>query len=66
MLFCVADWEMIATLNTNEHAKSYSIVCLDQGTELNNNELTPNIIKKTKEDLKCIKHILKLYKTQDL
>lgn len=66
MLFCVADWEMIATLNTNGLKNNYNIVCLDQDTKLNNNELTSNKIKKTSVDTQFIKHIFKLYKTQDL
>jgi hypothetical protein len=66
ILFSVADWEMIATLKTNDEEQNYNIVCLDQNTELTDNLLSPNIIKKNNEEIKCIKHILKLYKTQDL
>lgn len=65
-LFSVADWEMFITLKANEVVGNYKIICLNQRMKLDNNKLTPNIIEKSDENLNCIKHILKLYKTQNL
>jgi len=66
MLFSVADWEILATLESNGKKVDYKIVCLDSDTELKNNVLTPNKLIKSNNKIKGVKNILKLYKTQDL
>ena len=66
MLFSIADWEIITTINHNDVAADYKITCLDSNSELMNNILTPNKIEKLNDNSNCVKHILKLYKTQNL
>jgi hypothetical protein len=66
MLFSIADWEIIATINHNDVIADYKITCLDSNSELMNNILTPNKIEKLNDNSNCVKHILKLYKTQNL
>lgn len=66
MLFSVVDWEIITTIKSNGVNKNYKIVCLDSNTELNDNDLTPNNLSETNDQITGVKNILKLYKTQDL
>ena len=66
MLFSIADWEIITTINHNDLIADYKITCLDSKSELMNNILTPNKIEKLNDNSNCVKHILKLYKTQNL
>jgi hypothetical protein len=66
MLFSIADWVIFTTIKNNNLTEDYKIICLDTDTELIDNALTPNIIEKANVNCNGIKHILKLYKTQDL
>ncbi len=70
MLFSIADWEILTTIKNNGLAEDYKIVCLNADTELIDNVLTPNRIEKTNNNNNNnnngVKHILKLYKTQNL
>lgn len=66
MLFCIADWEIITTINHNDVVTDYKITCLDINSELMNNILTPNKIEELNENSNSVKHVLKLYKTQNL
>ena len=66
MLLSVADWEIITTLKSKGQLEDYKIVCLDHNTELTENVLTPNKIELANQQVNGVKHLLKLYKTQDL
>lgn len=66
MLFSIADWEILTTIKSSGLVEEYKIVCLNADTELIDNVLTPNRIEKTKVNNNGVKHVLKLYKTQNL
>lgn len=66
MLFSVADWEIISTIKNNNKIYDYHIFCLDENTESNNNILTNNTLKELNINTDGVKHILRLYKTQNL
>ena len=66
MLFSVADWEIISQVKSIGLVENYKIWCLDESTELIDNILTPNRIEKINEKVNGVKHLLKLYKTQDI
>ena len=66
LLFCVADWEMITTLEYNGIKANYKITCLNHETKLKSKTLTPNKIHLYEGTNHEVKHIFKLYKTQNL
>ena len=66
MLFCVADWEMITTLEESGKTENYRIVLLNENTQLIDKVLTINEIEKSNANFVGIKHALKLFKTQNL
>ncbi|MFS4429478.1 hypothetical protein [Chryseobacterium sp. S90] len=66
MLFSVADWEIIAQLKYNENIQALKIICLDENTKLQDNLMSSNIIETNNENVNYVKHVLKLYKTQNL
>jgi len=66
ILFSVADWEILTTIKHNSLAQEIKIICLDSETELMNNVLNQNKIEKMKNVSNNVKHIIKLYKTQNL
>lgn len=70
-LFCVADWNIYADLKHDNKSESCKIICLDENTQLTSNEkktktLTLNTIEPMQEPVNGVRHILKLYKTQNL
>jgi hypothetical protein len=66
-LFCVADWEIQATIKHGNVKDNYKITCLDSNTMLQKVEsqkekLTENSIEKIDLQINGIKHLIKLYK----
>lgn len=64
-LFCVADFEILATFKHHQQNENYRIICLDSKTKLKNKQLTPippNDKTKTDDTINGVKYLLKLYK----
>lgn len=67
LLFSVADWEIEASFQYDDSIENYKIICLDERVELISNKLnTPNKLERLKQNINGVKHLIKMYKTENL